>query len=104
MNGTIDADDLLHDAGDRTDVVRNHDDGHPLVQKTKRTIEFVFETVVDEIGRLVENKQFRIGDDRPAKQGPLHLTARDFTDRLCGDIADAGLVEQTQRLRPSPFA
>ena len=43
------ADDLLHDAGDRTDVVRHHDDRHARIQLVQRAVEFLLELVVHEI-------------------------------------------------------
>ena len=103
MCAAIDADDLLHDAGDRSDVVRDDDDGHAPIEFLQRAVQFLFETVVHEVRRFVQNQQFRVGDYGPAQQRPLHLSSRHFADRFAGRVGDPGLFEQGRCLRPVLF-
>ena len=60
VHAAVHADDLLHDAGDRADVVRHHDDRHAAVQFVQRAVKLVFEFVVHEIRRLVQDQQLRV--------------------------------------------
>ena len=55
MYMAVDADDLFHDAGNRSDVVRNHDDRHAFVQLVQRAVKFLFEFVVHKIRRFVQD-------------------------------------------------
>lgn len=98
MDGAIDADDLLHEARDRADVVRDHHDRHPLAQLAQRLIQLVLEAIIDEVGRLVEDQQLRVGDDRPTEQRALHLTARNGTDRVVGHRCKPHAIEERVRL------
>ena len=96
MCAAIDADDLLHDAGDRSDVVRDDDDGHAPIEFLQCAVQFLFETVVHEVRRFVQNQQFRIGDYGPAQQRPLHLSSRHFGG--AGALARYGVSELANTL------
>lgn len=97
---TVDAGNLLDDACDGSDVVRNHHNRHAAVQLMEHVVELLFELVVDEVGRLVEYQQPRVGDDGPAEQRPLHLSARDFANRVVRHLTDARSLEQRKGLGP----
>lgn len=85
MHMAVDADDLLDMGGNRSQIVRYHDDGHFVVELLEQRVKLLLEPVVDEIGRFVQNQQFRIGNQSPPEQGPLQLSARQGADRPSGD-------------------
>ena len=81
MNVPIDADDTLHHAGNRAQVVRHHHNSNALVQLLQKRIQLPLETVIHEDGRLVKNQQTRVGNQRTTQQRALHLSARDLANR-----------------------
>lgn len=66
MHVAIYAYDALHDARYGAQIVRHHDDGHLLAQTLDHIVELMLETIVHEVGRLIENEQSGLGDDGPA--------------------------------------
>lgn len=93
----VDADDLLHDAGDRTDVVRHHDDRHAGVQFMQRAVKLLLEFVVHEIRGFVQDQQLRVRDHGPGQQRPLHLPARHLADGAAGRVGDSRCRKQFHR-------
>lgn len=87
------ADDLLHDAGYGSDVVRDHDDCHPVVQFAEGLVQLLFESVVHEIGGFVEDKEFGIRDDGSCEERPLHLSPGYFADGFLCDFGDSGMLD-----------
>ena len=67
MHCAIDADNLFDQTRNRADVVRYHDDGHPLAQFPQGVVERLLKLVVDEVGRLVQNQELGLGDDGSAE-------------------------------------
>ena len=63
-------------------------------------VQLFFELVVDEIGRFVENQQFRVGDQGAAQQRALYLSAGQSPDRFPGDLFDPAGVQQFVGLLP----
>ncbi len=66
MHASVDANDALDETRNRTQIVRHHHDGHTFVEPAQQRIQLVLEFVVDEVGRLVENQQLRVGYYRTA--------------------------------------
>ena len=93
----VDADDLLHDAGDRADVVRHHDDRHAGVQFMQRAVKLLLEFVVHEIRGFVQDQQPRVRDHGPGQQRPLHLPARHLADGAAGRVGDSRCRKQFHR-------
>lgn len=91
---SVDANDLLDDTGDGSDVVRDHDDGHVVIQLAERIVELLFEAVVDEVRGFVEDQQAGFGDDGSGEQGALHLPAGNFADRVAGHLFESRLSDQ----------
>lgn len=85
----VDADDLLDDAGDGSDVVRDHDDGHSFVQFAQGVVKLLFELVVNEIGGLIEDQQPGVGDNGSGEHGALHLAAGNFADGSSCDLFES---------------
>lgn len=94
------ADDLFHDAGYGSDVVRDHDDCHPVVQFAEGLVQLLFESVVHEIGGFVEDKEFGFRDDGSCEESPLHLSPGDFADGFLRDFGDSGIFDQLQGAIP----
>ena len=94
MHMAVDADDLLDMGGNRSQIVRYHDDGHFVVELFEQRVKLLLEPVVDEIGRFVQNQQFRIGNQSSPEQGPLQLSARQGADRPSGDRFDSADTKQ----------
>ena len=92
--GAIHADNLLHNAGDCTQVVRDHHNGHLAVQLLQEVVELVFKAVINKVGRLVEDQQARFSNDGATQKGPLHLSARDLAYGAVAQFHDAGHCEQ----------
>ena len=65
MHVPVDTDNFLDHACDGADVMGHDYNGHALIQFMKKPVEFLFESVVDEIRRFIENQQFRVGNDSP---------------------------------------
>lgn len=103
VHPAVHADDLLDDAGDGPDVVRDNDDRHAVVQRAERVVELLFEPVVHEVRGLVEDQQLRIGDHSAAEQGALELPARYFAHGVAGRFGDSRSLEQTESLVPVGF-
>ena len=68
MHMAVDADDLLDMGGNRSQIVRYHDDGHFVVELFEQRVKLLLEPVVDEIGRFVQNQQFRIGNQSGSEE------------------------------------
>ena len=98
----VHADDLLHDARDRAQVVRDHHDGHAAVQLAQRLVELLLEAVVHEVRRFVENQQPRLRNHGAAQQRPLHLPARHLADGVVRSVGKPRHFEQMQRLVAVP--
>ena len=75
MHASVDANDALDETRNRTQIVRHHHDGHTFVEPAQQRIQHVLEFVVDEVGRLVEYQQLRVGYYRTAQQRSLQLPA-----------------------------
>ena len=92
----VDTDDRFDMRGDRSQVVRHHNDCHPVVELPQNCVQLLFKFIVHEICRLVEDQHFRVGDQRTAKQRTLQLAARELSDRAPGDRLDTAQVKQLQ--------
>lgn len=80
VNGAVDADDAPHNRSNSAHIVRHHDNSHLLAQALQNLVQLLLEAVIDKVGRLVENQQARLIDNRPAQQCALQLTTREAAD------------------------
>ena len=62
----VHAGDGFHVGANRSQVVRHHDDAHPVVQIVQKGVKFLLEFGIHIGGRFVQNQDPGGGDDGPA--------------------------------------
>jgi hypothetical protein len=71
----VQAGDALHVLGYEPDVVRHHDDGHAFIELSEELEDVLFRKHVDVRGRLIEDEQSWVRDQRARHEGTLQLAS-----------------------------
>ena len=83
-----DTTDILRDEGD---VMRDHENRHAPVELAQQVQDLALHGLVDVGGRLVEQQDTWLADERTGEQHPLQLAARETPDLACRDVAGLDL-------------
>ena len=76
MQVPVDTSDSLHIGTDSSQIVRYHDYAQRFIEFFQDGVKFLFEITVYISRRFVEDQDAGRRNDRPAKEYPLHLSAR----------------------------
>lgn len=86
MQRPVDTGNRLYVIGDRTHVMRNHQDRHRLVEVAQDKVKIAFKFVVHKSVRLVEDEEAGLCDDGATQKDALQLSARKLANIFTGQM------------------
>src|SRR3989344_4372943 len=101
----IEAENRLHLARDRFEVVRDENDRQSgAIQFAEKGVELLLCRRIDTGRRLIEDQEFRLRDQRARNEHALPFAARKFADALAYQMRDIGAFERSPHFRADAFS